>query len=238
MTIDGYRTWTEWLADNADADEPARLEALRAFIVKVARREVHGCSYTPAWANKKFAKLGITERIPTENRYVVRAPVSGDVEMVVYGDVRAEVIEKAKKLLDGTRSTVLKDVQVTGDFEFTEGPEDPDPQAIAADAPHSVSATLLMLREIIMLGHISGPHICEEESNRVLAEFGLESIPPRKTFTVTRPVTALAQTVVEAYDEASAMRVAGWRWEDGKTAYDLVEVEGADAPEVAESVNA
>ena len=212
--------WIEWTDENKDADEATRLAVLREYIFAVGRRWVNDCTYDAAWANKKFAKLGITDRIQSESRYVLRADVTGTIELAVYGFSRTEALETAKQRLNGVGSGQVTSVTAASEPAFVEGPEDV-PATVDDDAPQTVDATLAKLREVILFGHIAGPKICEPEANRVLASFGLDSIPPRKTFKVSRPVTGEMSTTVEAYDEASAQRVAGWRWENGRSGHTI-----------------
>jgi len=229
-------TWSDWLADNSDNTDDVKLTALREFIVQAARRWVDDCTYDAAWANKKLAKLGITERISVDNAYDLRILVTAVMELRVYGQNRDEALSKAADRIDslrGTGGTVpVMNVTANGAPEFIGGPEDAVP-SVADDAPQTVSNTLAKLREIVLLGHIAGPRICETEANRFLAQFGLDPIPPRQIFKVSRPVTAVATTHVQAYDEASAERVARWRWENGQTGYTVDGLASDDEPSVA-----
>lgn len=226
--------WTQWVDANDDRDEATMLAALREYIAATARRWVRDCTYDAAWANKKFAKLGMTDRIETENHYIMTAAVTGTAEVGVYANSRAEALEKANARLSN-RSALISSISVTSDPVFTSGPEDPAP--VSPDGPQTVDATLTMLREIILLGHISGPKVCQAEADRVLASFGLAPIPERKTFVVSRPVTAEMRTTVEAYDEASAQRVAGWRWDNDRTGYKTVNAEVTDEATVTAADN-
>lgn len=224
--------WNEWLDENTDKDEATKLAALREYIFALAVVWNGSENITASWLNKKLAKLGMTERIATDNRYALTVEVSGTLEVGVYGATRVEALEKLAALLDGSRNDRVSKLVATADPVFTDGPEDVDPNVIAPDAPTTVDGTLVMLREIIMLGHISGPRYCENGANAVLRSFGLAEIPPLKTFKVTRPVEAVVSTTVEAYDEQTAMRVAGWRWENGQTGYTMATGKDTDAPTV------
>jgi hypothetical protein len=224
-------TWAEWSTANTDVDMPevTKLAALRGYIAATARKWVHDCTYDAAWANKKFAKLGMADRIGQENYYTVTATVTGTAQVGVYANSRAEALEKANARLSD-RDPLISSISVTSDPVFTSGPEDSAP--VNPDGPQTVDATLTMLREIILLGHISGPKVCQVEADRVLASFGLAPIPERKTFTVAVPVEAVMKTTVEAYDEASASRVAGWRWDNDRTGYTVDHVTGEHPAQV------
>lgn len=225
-------SWDEW-DNNHSVSEDTRLLALREFIFRLADTWKSHEKITPAWVNKKLAKLGITERVDIENRYEIRADVTGTVTLTMYGATRADALEKLTERLDGTASATVFQVQATADPVFTSGPEDVDPD-VDPDAPTTVDATLAMLREIIMLGHIAGPKYCDDGANEVLASFGLDPIPPRKSFTVTRPVQAVVTTTVQAYDEASAQRVASWRWENERAGFQMASGDPLADPTVAE----
>jgi hypothetical protein len=232
--MDG-ETWTEWVEDNADSDEATKLSALRESIAATARTWVRSGQISRDWANKKLAKLGVTDQIPGENTYVLEAPVSGTLAITVHAETRAEAEEKFRnQLTSNSRAHSVPDATVTGDVSFRSGPEDPG-TAAADDAPTTVDATLMMLREVIMLGNISGPRWdCDTGTNSVLASYGLAPLPPRRAFTVAVPVEAVMKTTVHAYDEGTAARIAGWRWDDGKRGYDVDLAVSTDVPSVAE----
>lgn len=219
--------WTEWVAANSDKDEATKLAALREYITEGARTWVRNGEINTNWANKKLAKLGITEFIEREHRYTVTATVTGKVELVAYGTNRTEALTKVKAQLDGRSGEFVSGLTAVDEPVVIHGPEDVS-TTVADDAPQTVEDTLTVLREVIMLGHISGPRFCERGANEVLADYGLAPIPARKTFTVSRPVTAQMTTQVEAYDEASALRVAGWRWDDDRNSYETASVDPAD----------
>jgi hypothetical protein len=220
-------TWLEWSEDNASQDDATKLAALREIITETARSFVYSGNINAAWANKKLAKLGITDRIDTTNAYTVEVPVSGTARFSLSGRTRAEALEAFARRMANAPVTVAQSVATAAPV-FTDGPEDAstvqDP-----DAPVTVQATLDMLREIVMLGNVSGPRYnCDSGANRVLTSYGLAPLPERKTFTVRRPAAADMVTVVEAYDEATALRVADWRWEDGQKGYKATNVDPID----------
>jgi DNA gyrase inhibitor GyrI len=229
---DPFLTWPEWLEANGDKDETTKLLALHEYIYALAVEWRGQENITADWLNKKMAKLGMTERIPIEHRYALDVPVSGVLHVGIYAATRADALAKLFALTDGTRNERVNEVKSTGEPVFTDGPEDIDPNVVNPDAPTTVDGTLAMLREIIMLGHISGPRFCTNGANAVLQRFGLAEIPPRKKFTVTRPVQAVQSTVVEAYDEATAMRVAGWRWTNDRSGYTMDAGQAMDDPTV------
>lgn len=210
--------WDDWDDTHGDADETARLAALREYIFATAEEWVGRESITAGWLNKKLAKLGITDRIQRENSYTLRSQVTAEVDLVVYARSRAEALEKTALRLDGTNAANVRNVTAVGAPAFTSGPEDPTPD-VADDAPQTVEDTLVKLREVIMLAVIAGPKVCENGANRVLAQYGLTPIPQRQSFTVRQPVVAMMETKVEAYDLDSAARVAGWRWENDRNGY-------------------
>jgi hypothetical protein len=220
-------TWTDWLAATAggDADEAAQLTALREFIEQTARYWVRNGDIAPEWANKKLAKLGVTARILGEKAYVIKAAVLAEAEVSVYAYDRAAALEVFTTRLSGARLVVTGST-VQGDPVFTSGPEDA-PDIADPDAPTTVDATLAMLREIILMGHIAGPKYCDYSANQVLAQYGLAPIPDRKPYVVTRPAAATLRTVVDAYDEASAAKVAEWRWDDGRVGFSVAEADPA-----------
>ncbi len=224
--------WTEWVAANEDRDEATKLEALREYIFEVAKRWLGTCSYDAGWANKKLAKLGITQRIDQVSTYRLEAIGTGVVSTTISARTRAEAVERFRDWVNAAPSVSIARGSSVSTPAITSGPEDPDKLVIPADAPATVTDLLAAFREVILLGHIAGPHMCEYESNKVLAAFGLSPIPAKQQFVVTRPVEAVMRTVVEAYDEASAARVAGWRWEDGRSGYEVSEATATDAPTV------
>lgn len=227
-------TWVDWLNRTGadDLDEATKLAALREIIYATAK-EYLGSYVTPAWANKKLASLGITERIAQTNTYTLKAIVSGLVSVTVLAANRGDAMDRARESLKAPGANLgLSGVALLATPTFTGGPEDVDPTARLADAPTTVDATLAKLREIIMLGHIAGPKYCEESADEVLADFGLDLIPDRRQYVVTRPVQATMRTVVEAYDEASAERVAGWRWDNDRSEHTLVEATASGDPSV------
>lgn len=227
--------WVEWVEENEDRDEATKLAALREYIAALGESWAGRENMTPGWINKKLTKLGITDLVSTRARYALTAPATGTLTIAVTAYSRTEALQEWQRRISNADSFMVTDPKPTADPQFTDGPEDPDP--VAPDgAPQTVAETLNMLREIIMLAHISGPKICEAGANSVLKDFGLAEIPPRKSFKISRPVQAVAETLVEAYDEESAMRVAGWRWEDGKHGYQMSEVQATDAPSVAQAV--
>ena len=231
---DPSKTWAEWIADNADRTDADKLAALREYIAALGAEWVGHERITAAWVNKKLYSLGVTDLIKVESAYTLQAKVSGNLEMVVYAHDRGEALEKAGLRLDGTGHAMVRELESLDTPMFTKGPEDPSTD-VNPDAPTTVAATLAELRELIMLGHVSGPKYCDEGANRVLAEFGLAPIPPQKTFTVTRPVEAVMQTTVTAFDEETALRIAGWRWENNKTGYHVAGGEPTADPSVASS---
>lgn len=231
-------TWAEWTADNPDADEADKLAALRTFIFEEAKHRINTGDIDAAWANKKLNKLGITDRIITKpNAYTLKVPVTAVLEMVVYATNRDEALQKTADLLATNGGNRVS--QISGDANaavFIAGPEDV-PTTAPDSAPTTVDATLSTLREVILLGNIAGPRFdCESGVNRVLADFGLDPIPPRKQFTVGVPVEGIMKTTITAYDEASAKRVAAWRWNNGQTGFDLDHVSDTDVLAVTEVV--
>lgn len=221
-------SWVEWLEESKDETDAVKLAALREYIVHTARAEVHAGSIYTDWADKKLAALGITERIGT-NTYSVEAPVTaGSLVSVHVAASRAEAIQLFEaKVARGGAFTVRR--VTIGDSKIIDGPEDIDP-ALPVDVPATVDATLAKLRETIMLAHIAGPKkICDYGANLVLDFYGLAHLPQTREFVVTRPVEATMRTVVTAYDESTALRVAGWRWEDGRKGYAVAEAASTDA---------
>lgn len=219
---DPHTNWPEWAQENDDRDEPTKLLALREYIFDLARTWVGRENITAEWINKKLAKLAIADRIDVEHSYEVDVPVTATLPMRVFAANRTEALAKVASAISPGRGASVKDITATGAPAFTSGPEDEDPEVIDPDAPTTVDGTLAMFREIIMLGHIAGPKFCDVGANDVLAAFGLDPIPPRRTYKIARPVEAVMATTVEAYDLASAETVARWRWENDRTTYQLV----------------
>lgn len=230
-------TWPEWLDDNPDADDATKLAALREYIADTARLYVgREKGLTAAWMNKKLLGLGITDLIENEHTYVMQTTLTGTVDFKVYARNRAEAMQKAADRLPGlTANVVVNEVHTTTDPTLIDGPEDPTGVA-DDDAPQTVDATLAEFREVIMLGHISGPKYCEQGANRILADYGLAPIPAMQEFTITRPIEGVLRTTVRAYDQSSAARVAGWRWENDRQGYEIAEAEATDAPSVSQPV--
>jgi hypothetical protein len=232
---DPNSNWADW-SDTvafAAADDTTRLAGLREYIAAAGKSWVGHERITAEWVNKKLLGLGVTDLMQWEVAYTLTTEVTGSLDMVVYGTSRVEALEKAALRLNGTGSANVRNLTGVGTMTFASGPEDPDLTALDPDVPTTVDATLAALREVIMLGHVSGPKYCEDGANRVLAEFGLAPIPPTRTFTVSRPVEAVMTTTVQAFDENTAMRIAGWRWENNKTGYQMASGEATDAPSVA-----
>lgn len=219
--------FAEWMTDNPSADEATKLAALREFIVQYTRDHVEdgtlgetwSCDRRAEWANKKLRKLGIAEVIEAEHLYQIEVPVIARVTLDVYGKNRAEALQYAEKQFQGDARMAAHKLTPTGPMVFASGPEDAGPTVVDDDAPQTVHDTLMALREIIMLAVVAGPHICTHGANQAMDAFGLARLPERKTFTVTRPALATMTTTVVAYDEESALRVAGWRWEDGRKSF-------------------
>jgi hypothetical protein len=222
--------WTEWLSGNEDASDEYKLATLREYIAASAHQWNHSGDVTVGWANKKLLSLGITDLIRTSRHYyAVSAMVTGRLTMTVTASDRADAVADATRRLGQTATDVPGRLDEAGlldaseGFKVISGPDDVDVR-VPDDAPQTVAATLEKFREIILLGNVSGPHWnCNAGCNTVLAEYGLAPIPPRKTFEMTRTVEAKMVTVVEAYDEESAQRVAGWRWEDGRKGFSVVD---------------
>lgn len=229
-------TWIDWLADNEDADEATKLAALHSYIFKEATRWEADGEITPDWANKKLHGLGVVQRIMRQSTYILKAPVAAVMELSIFAETRAEALEKATAILNangGGKNYVTQIQPGATPPVIVHGAEDQDVAAVNPDAPTTVDATLFKLREIILLAHIAGPRItCLTGLNEVLASFGLDPIPPRKTYTVGVPVEGVMKTTVEAYDEESAKRVAGWRWDNSRTGFDLDHVTDTDVPVV------
>lgn len=230
-------TWAEWLAAHDTSDETTKLLALHEYILVAARYWVRCGEIGTEWANKKLAKLGITERLPTrEVAYVLSMDVTAHLDMTVYAFSRVEALEKAARQLDGKTGASVSNVVANGTPVFTSGPEDVNPEVVDPTAPTTADDTLVVLREVIMYGVIAGPKYCDTGANRVLDQFGLAHIPARKTFVVERPVAAVMRTSVEAFDEESAERVAGWRWENNRRGYEVCAAAPMDVPDVIPSV--
>jgi hypothetical protein len=231
-------TWTEWLEEDNGSDDAVKLAALREFIMHTARDQHLRGEITAEWANKKLAALGVTDRIGTSNAYVLEVPVSGTLKIAVSAGSREAARTEFLRRVDTAKMVTISDYVATGHPVFTDGPEDVDPNAVDPDAPTTVGATLERLREVIMLGNIAGPRWgCDSGANRVLAEYDLAMLPERREFAVHRPVEGVMVTVVEAYDEASAARVAGWRWDNSRTGYTLASADPTDEATVTASDN-
>jgi hypothetical protein len=211
-------TWIEWVTEVVEPDEDVRLAVLRDLIFDTAKDGVAIGEITAEWANKKLAKLGVVKRLDSLNRYKIATTVTADVELEVYGADRAAALDAFNAKVNDRITVAAADAPFA--LKFVSGPEDPTGQ-VDPDAPTTVDATLVKLREYIMLGVIAGPRYCEKGANRILAAYGLDPVPAMKKFTVGMPVEAAMKTTVEAYDEASARRIAGWRWDDGRTGFDL-----------------
>jgi hypothetical protein len=234
-------TWIEWATANADVDMPDadRLTALHEFIEQTAREFVRSGSITTEWANKKLAKLGVAARITQNSAYTIEAQVTGRTAFTVYATNRADAEQAFRDRVANDRQTLSRGATVTSDVQFNSGPEDFDPTAPNPEAPVGVTDTLDMLREVIMLGNISGPRWdCDSGTNKVLASYGLAPVPARMEFTVSIPIEGAMTTKVEAYDEESAKRVAGWRWDNGRTGYALGAVTDTDVLAVTGSQDA
>ena len=231
-----HSTWTAWIADtdNAAADDFIQLAALRKFIF-IAAKEGHADEpekLTAAWVNKKLGPLGVTERLDGDNTYVLEAPTTGVYRRQIVAPNRAEAVRLFAALRGD--QVAIRDYTVTADPTFVSGPEDPIPGVLPDDAPTTIDGTLAKLREGLLLATVAGPRLCESGVNQVLADFGLDPVPARKEFVVTRPVHAIATTIVTAYDGDSAERVAEWRWENGHTGYTADQLDSAGDAVVVE----
>jgi hypothetical protein len=207
-------TWTAWLAAYPLADDATKLDVLREAIVEAARTAIANGDVTAQWVNKKLPGLGITEQFASESLYMLSAPVSGTLNLQVRARNRADAEAAFARNIAAARSHVVNEVTTTYAPVFTDGPEDIDPNVLPDDAPTTVQGTLDALYRAVKLGHISGPKICRDGANSLLADFGLGPLPPVKEYTVTRPAEVELTTKVTAYDEASAEQVATWRWDD------------------------
>lgn len=225
-----YDTWADWLTDNVDADEATKLARLRAFILKTAREQVAMGEIAASWATKKLAKLGITDPMNARSEYTLEAHASGKVHLVVSASSRAGAMEAFADRTNAAPSLVVNDIAVqAADAVFLAGPEDPDPNVVDPAAPATVQATLDALRETILLAVIAGPRVCDPGANDILASYALPGVPERRTFTVGIPVEGVMKTTVKAFDEASAKRVAGWRWDNNRAGFDLDQVADTDS---------
>lgn len=217
-------TWLEWLEDNQDKDEATKLVALREIIAETARTYVTRGDISGDWANKKLAKLGVTERIGL-NSYIIEAHAAGVVRVGVPASDRAEAMAEFRARTRGVSQVSISLFAVQdadADLVFVSGPDDPDVAAADPDVPTTVDATLNVFREVLLLGNIAGPRFdCDAGTNAVLASFGLPPVPARKKFTVGVPVEGVMKTTVEAYDDESAERVAGWRWDNHQTGFNI-----------------
>jgi len=222
-------TWFGWSSINANADEATKLAALRELIVRDATKWVQNGEITAGWADKKLAKLGITDRIGSGNTYELEVTATGKFRMAVKATNRAEAESKFLAHLAAMNRAAISEPSAFALPVFVSGPADTDPTAPVD--PTTVDDTLALFREIVMLAHIAGPHICLDGANDLLDDYGLAPVPPVRTFTVSRPVIADMQTTVQAFDMVSAARVASWRWEDGKSGYTMKDAEptAADA---------
>jgi hypothetical protein len=222
-----HATWAEWIADpgNDGLDDAVKLNILRDYIWRAAK-DAHADDaliIKAEWLNKKLLALGVSANFSVTNSYTLRIPVSGFYSTQVSATDRGE----AERLFRSTIGTGVRvgDPVIIGTAEFTSGPKDFASGALPDEAPGTVTATLEKLRETILLGVISGPKFCVPGANEVLESFGLAPVPERKKFTVTRRVGALASTTIEAYDEASALRVAQWRWDNRHTGFVVKEAD-------------
>lgn len=228
--------WTDWLAESGDEPEATRLAALREYIAHTARAQVTYGTITAEWANKKLAILGVTERISTPREYVLKTSIVADVEMTIYAADRAAAQEGFKHRLGGRLN--VTDAEAPYELKFVSGPEDDDDvPAVADDAPTTLGATLVKLREVIMLAHLAGPKVCDDGANEVLDFYGLAHLPQTREYVVTRPAAADMRTTVRAYDEASALRIAGWRWDDNQAGYTTVNIDPIDEATVTAADN-
>lgn len=235
ITIDDCDNWVNWLSNVRTDDEAVKLDVLRQFIREAARSNVSYGNVSSEWANKKLVKLGITDLVDTDNAYKVQVDVTGKVMVAAYGRNRVEAVENAlKQYNDGRGFWQMSDMQMTSDPQVTDGPEDVD-TVVPDDAPQTVDALLAALRETILLAVVAGPHICEDGANRVLNDFGLDQVPERKRFTVTRPATVEMTTKIDAYDEASAQRVADWRWRNNLSGFQVKDAQPTGDPTVSEA---
>lgn len=219
-------TWTDWLASNDDKDDAEKLGALREIIVQTARTWIDSGEITAEWANKKLTSLGITDQVDQLKDYTLETSASGTVQLVIRARNRADAETEFRNRLAAAPMVTVTGPDAPYAPKFVSGPEDHDPNAVVPDAPATVADTLTKLRQVILLGNISGPRFdCDSGASRVLASYGLAPVPARKTFVVTRPAAADMRTTVEAYDEASAERVAEYRWDNHQAGYTPVNVD-------------
>ena len=222
-----HSTWADWIAHNPDAADDVKLAALREYIWLAARDgHLHEPGkLTAAWVDKKLGPLGVTKRLGGDNEYVLKVPVNVDpITTTIHAQNRNEAVQLFMKQFAASR-VVCTGVEAASDPEFVSGPEDATLGQVHPDAPTTVDATLVALREAILLAVVAGPRICVDGANDALITFGLPDVPERVEYVVVRPATASARTVVTAYDKVSARRVADWRWENNRSGYS-VEVTG------------
>lgn len=221
--------WPEWLANNHDRDEDTQLAALREYIFRTAEDAIINSPATPEWVNKKLPKLGITQRVHADRTYELEVPVNVQpVRMMVFAANRADALVQFNDRLNHGRH-VFTNVEAAADPTFVSGPEDAELDAVDPDAPTTVAGTLVLFRELVLLAVIAGPHLCHDGADRVLDEYGLAPVPARKLFTITRPADVTMTTSVLAFDEASAAKVAEWRWDDSRSGYVVSSAVASDA---------
>lgn len=224
-------TWTEWLERIPSADEGTALAALREIILATAQLAVSNGDIALAWAEKKLPGLGIAAPVASVRSYEVEVPVTGTYRRTVFGSSRANALEDFTHATTNNPTLRVEACTVTADPVFTSGPEDND-GPLPDDAPTTVQATLDKLREVIMYAVIAGPHICVLGAQQALVDFGLAPLPTTKQFVITRPVEATMRTTVNAYDEASAEKVASWRWENNRSGWHVSEASPNGDPAV------
>lgn len=213
-------TWDAWNAANPHADEATALAALRGYI-KQAALDAHASephTVTAAWLNKKLPALGVDHQLHTYNTYTLEVPVSAKMTVTVSAIDRDAALGELQRLADRARVQV-EGAALTAAATFLSGPEDPTPGVLPDDAPATVDATLVKLRETVLLAVIAGPRVCVPGANDVLRSFGLGEVPDRQEFKVSVPVSGVAETSVQAYDELSALRVAQWRWDNTRDGF-------------------
>lgn len=215
-------TWSEWIAVNSSQDDGVKLDVLRGYIEKAARTYVNTGDITAEWANKKLPALGVAARLGVRNRYTLEARTVGTFSHTVIAADRAEAVHLFRKVVADASRLIVSGPEADAPT-VTSGPEDVtgSTPVLPDNAPTMVGETLAKLRETIMLAHLAGPRVCRIGANDVLETFDLDPLPETKVFTVDRPITATARTVVSAFDEASAQRVAEWRWEDERSGYSV-----------------
>lgn len=148
----------------------------------------------------------------------------------VSGTDRKSVLENLQKLATGKFDPRAVD-SVELDWSTVEGLPEESPDWTPGETDDEILATRVRIetgvRDWIVEQQMTKERWCVGGVDQILAELGLEELPERREYRVSRKITATWYTLIDAYSEESAIAAAerrnDWRTdEDGDTMHGYV----------------